>query len=381
MDVLQLGYEIEVLQQNDLNEDEKLDRMIRCLDAVVMTGIQKSINKFVTEYVHGDVKSHHEALLILGKVESILKQHEDHFVAIFEEFFIDLHLFDYVVDSILHSISVMVKHLVQMDQDPSLVLALVQSYCTVCNIIKANCTEKEKLDVEWIESDTLHSFIGSEIKRLSNDYTLSLIENVIENTMWDVDIKDASVHFDEQNNFFFTHATGTEGALISCNGVESCLGATITGTNIAVIDCDALRACQYAKIRITDPTEHFVIECGGVNSCEGMEIEVNFSGAPPGYRCTYINNPTYVKPVFELEGIECAAPSACNSIDITINNESGCRAVNVELVECIQYNSCNGAVFDLLGDVTLGRCLCGASCGTAVGLESCYTPGVSRIYY
>eukprot|EP01083_Nonionella_stella_P204785 746268_1 len=42
MDILQLGYEIEVLQRNDLNEDEKLDRMIKCLDAVVMTGIQKS---------------------------------------------------------------------------------------------------------------------------------------------------------------------------------------------------------------------------------------------------------------------------------------------------------------------------------------------------
>eukprot|EP01083_Nonionella_stella_P000848 2433_1 len=168
--------------------------------------------------------------------------------------------------------------------------------------------------------------------------------------------------------------TGPEGALVSCNGVEACLGATIT-----VIDCDAPRACQYARIRVTDPTENFVIECGGESSCEGMEIELNFSGAPPGYRCTYLGDPTYVKPVFQLEGIECGAPSACNSIDITINNQLGCRAVQLELVECIAQNSCNGAVFDLLGDVTLGRCLCGASCGTAVGLESCYTPGVSRI--
>eukprot|EP01084_Bolivina_argentea_P085834 155144_1 len=141
--------------------------------------------------------------------------------------------------------------------------------------------------------------------------------------------------------------TGPEGALVSCNGVEACLGATITGTNIAVIDCDAPRACQYAKIRVTNPTEHFVIECGGVSSCEGMEIELNFSGAPPGFRCTYINNPTYIKPVFQLEGIECGAPSACNSIDITINNDVGCRAVHLELVECIAQNSCNGAVFDL----------------------------------
>eukprot|EP01083_Nonionella_stella_P204784 746266_1 len=206
MDVLQLGYEIEVLQQNDLNEDEKLDRMIRCLDAVVMTGIQKSINKFVTEYVPANTQNPHEALLILDKVESILKQHEDHFVAIFEEFFIDLHLFDYVADSILQSISSMVKHLLHKDDDPASVQALVQSYRKICNILYTNCTEKEKADVEWIESDTLEIFISAEINRLSNQYTLGLIENVLENTRWDVDMTDAAIHFDAQNNFFFTHS-------------------------------------------------------------------------------------------------------------------------------------------------------------------------------
>ena len=34
--------------------------------------------------------------------------------------------------------------------------------------------------------------------------------------------------------------------------------------------------------------------------------------------------------------------------------------------------SCSGADFDLIGDVSLGRCHCGPSCADATGLSACF---------
>ena len=69
--------------------------------------MQKSINRF-TECIDPNIESKDEAIKIVQRVDIVLKAHETYFVSIFEEFFIDLHLFEFIGQPILNAISSMV---------------------------------------------------------------------------------------------------------------------------------------------------------------------------------------------------------------------------------------------------------------------------------
>eukprot|EP01083_Nonionella_stella_P094813 266117_1 len=162
------------------------------------------------------------------------------------------------------------------------------------------------------------------------------------------------------------------GTVLDCNGLRSCQMTTIYATNVMSVNCAGNRACHHAHIIINDPVAPFTLNCGGLASCAGLKLEINFSAPPIGFECRHITDPTLEKEVFQIAGIECDAGDACNTAQITINNDWGCDTVHVENIECTQRNACDDAMFNLIGDVEIKQCHCGmTSCATAIGLDYC----------
>jgi len=71
-----------------------------------------------------------------------------------------------------------------------------------------------------------------------------------------------------------------------------------------------------------------------------------------------------VPEVTILGGIACIASGACTNAQITVTN-NGCNKVVIEAVECGFTDSCNGANFNLIGDIDIQACELGPT-GEAV---------------
>eukprot|EP01084_Bolivina_argentea_P148135 259052_1 len=156
------------------------------------------------------------------------------------------------------------------------------------------------------------------------------------------------------------------GAAIECQGEGSCSNTRIIGRNVLSIDCEEHRACYNSVITITDPSPLFALNCGGVESCKDLSIEINFSA--PDTPC---DAATALAQTFTLEGLGCSNDRACDNLHITINN-AGCDAVVLDTFECVHPNGCNGLFLDFIGAVEINHCECGPSCLNAVGLGQCY---------
>ena len=65
---------------------------------------------------------------------------------------------------------------------------------------------------------------------------------------------------------------------------------------------------------ITDPKPNFLLDCSGLSSCEDLEIEIKFSGPPPGYMCAVDADPTLTKDLFPIAAIECENEAACKGV-------------------------------------------------------------------
>eukprot|EP01084_Bolivina_argentea_P025757 47898_1 len=154
-------------------------------------------------------------------------------------------------------------------------------------------------------------------------------------------------------------------ASLDCQGYESCKQTAIAADHVNMIDCDGNRACQNSSLRITDPKQDFSLECSGFRSCNGLEVEINLSGPPPGELCSG------AKDIFHISKISCNDKYACEGLQITINNK-GCDQVMIDNLECLQPNACNDAAFNLVGDVLIDNCLCGPSCSNTIGLSQCF---------
>eukprot|EP00488_Nonionellina_sp_1-RS-2012_P002920 TRINITY_DN58_c0_g1_i1.p1 TRINITY_DN58_c0_g1~~TRINITY_DN58_c0_g1_i1.p1 ORF type:complete len:118 (-),score=26.30 TRINITY_DN58_c0_g1_i1:10-363(-) len=76
--------------------------------------------------------------------------------------------------------------------------------------------------------------------------------------------------------------------------------------------------------------------------------------------------------VFYMDKIICSSDRACEGAQITIDN-TGCSGVVIDTFECVTPAACDGAVFNLIGDITIQHCECGPSCANAIGLEQCFT--------
>jgi len=137
------------------------------------------------------------------------------------------------------------------------------------------------------------------------------------------------------------------------------------------VNCHGYRSCQDAAMVITDPQPNFLVDCSGLSSCEGLVIDIRFSGPPPGYMCAVDWDPTLTKDLFSISAIECENEAACKGMTLSITNE-GCTSVVVQELLCREYDSCSEAAFHLVGDVTLNQCHCGPSCAEASGLSKCF---------
>ena len=70
-------------------------------------------------------------------------------------------------------------------------------------------------------------------------------------------------------------------------------------------------------------------------------------------------------------GIKCNSDSACNGMNLMINNR-GCDKIILENLQCLQHDSCRNANFEFNGDIEIENCECGPSCGFATGLGKCF---------
>eukprot|EP01084_Bolivina_argentea_P315190 546014_1 len=152
---------------------------------------------------------------------------------------------------------------------------------------------------------------------------------------------------------------------IDCGGIGSCQNTIISAVNAGIIQCDGENACQNAHITIIDPINEFLLNCGGISSCEGLNIDIII----PNTRGNMCNR--RMQDIFYITKIACNDNRACKNMQITIEN-SGCDKVIIRDLECIQPNSCNNANFNLIGDIAIENCQCGASCDTTSGLDQCF---------
>jgi len=141
----------------------------------------------------------------------------------------------------------------------------------------------------------------------------------------------------------------------------------ISGSYIESIDCDGPKSCDGAVIVVNEPKEHFLLNCAGIDACNGMQIEVHLAGPPPGFRCADTLN----KDILPFSKIVCSDTMSCQGIQITVHN-GGCNKVIIEEFICSQPNACNGLNLSLLGDVDIASCECGPSCNNAVGISQCF---------
>eukprot|EP01083_Nonionella_stella_P063314 164517_1 len=153
------------------------------------------------------------------------------------------------------------------------------------------------------------------------------------------------------------------GAVIDCQGVDSCRDTKMNGRNVLEIDCAAPGSCQDAWITVHDPKSNFAIDCSGSSSCAGLKLDIYFTA--PTTDCI-------AKNALMISGIECNGELSCAGMELSIYN-SGCDHVVIDNVECVSHNSCNGAVFNLVGDIDIRNCQCGPSCSNARGLDKCYS--------
>eukprot|EP01084_Bolivina_argentea_P177072 306289_1 len=157
------------------------------------------------------------------------------------------------------------------------------------------------------------------------------------------------------------------GAYINCIGVEGCMAAEMVATNIKDIDASGLNAMKNAKITVTDPLPQFALNCIGRNGCDGAQIEVIIPGPPMGYAC----NPN-AKEIVRFSKLSCVDFESCKNMDLTIRN-NGCNTIEINMLECLENDSCLGTNFNLIGDVQFNNCnLRGAATASTTGIENCF---------
>jgi len=164
---------------------------------------------------------------------------------------------------------------------------------------------------------------------------------------------------------------GAIGASLVCHGTESCRNAQIVASAVDSVNCFGYRSCNGAVMVITDPKPNFVLDCTGYAACEDLEIQIVYSGPPPGYMCAVDQDPALEKPLLPIGSIECENEEACQGMRLTVNN-AGCSSVRIGALRCSERDSCNLADFDLIGDVSIDQCHCGPSCADATGLSACF---------
>lgn len=154
------------------------------------------------------------------------------------------------------------------------------------------------------------------------------------------------------------------GGQIMCMGTEACANSVITGSNIKSIDADKAGSMRNAKVTLSSVVADFDMNCIGIGACEGLKLEINIPGPPPGFMC----NPAWSGNLIEWASISCYGQDSCRGMEITINN-NGCNRIEIQQIECYSPTACAGANFQLNGDVTVNNCdLIGSSAGIATGL-------------
>merc|ERR1712045_308322 len=97
---------------------------------------------------------------------------------------------------------------------------------------------------------------------------------------------------------------------------EACRDAVITGSNIKSIDADKAGSMRNAQVTLSSVVADFDLNCIGIGSCEGMKLEINIEGPPPGFMC----NPQYSGNLIEWASLSCYGQDSCRNMEIIVNN-------------------------------------------------------------
>lgn len=163
------------------------------------------------------------------------------------------------------------------------------------------------------------------------------------------------------------------GGAVDCGARHACVNALIEINGIQDVKCGGISSCQNAKIFVTDPLEHFHLDCNGYMACENLEIELII----PASASRAVGGTCFFRDVVEYKGISCGAGGGCKGMKFTIRND-GCDIIRLEDLQCGPGEACTGAIFDfnagntITGGVQLNNCMCGPSCVDATGIDMCY---------
>jgi len=138
----------------------------------------------------------------------------------------------------------------------------------------------------------------------------------------------------------------------------------INARNIKSIDASGPLSMRNAVVTVTEPTADFNFDCVGLGGCENLKLELIVTGPPPGYKC----NPAMDPILIEWNAFQCSGQESCKNMEVIIRND-GCNPIEIQQIECIFADSCVGAKFEIIGEVTINSCdIRGAA---PAGLEMC----------
>eukprot|EP01084_Bolivina_argentea_P087662 158326_1 len=158
------------------------------------------------------------------------------------------------------------------------------------------------------------------------------------------------------------------GAIIDCFGYEGCSYTDIKATNVGMVRASNDMSLANAKIIIENPLPGFSLDCsGGIGGCAALNIELKISGPPPGYEC----NPNIPIHLIQFSQIKCGTQESCKDMQFTFINE-GCNPVTIDSLDCIESDSCNGANFNFIGDITISKCGFKGAANGVRGVDKCF---------
>lgn len=101
-------------------------------------------------------------------------------------------------------------------------------------------------------------------------------------------------------------------------------------------------------------------------SCANAAVDIIIPAPAPGQFC----NPAPLR----IGGINCGGPEACSGMRLRISNQSPCKKVTVNQIQCTESDSCLGANVRFEGSVQLLDCNLGTSGHsiTGNGIAQCY---------
>ena len=124
----------------------------------------------------------------------------------------------------------------------------------------------------------------------------------------------------------------------SARGLDACY------EGLSSFVCADVRACAGITRTLTNPTSSFVLECGSLDSCKAMNLNIYLDAS--GWWDPVTMNQV-VDHISVLSGFKFSGEGSAAGATITIQNNQQGKSLEIEKVECTALNSCARTIFNL----------------------------------